>query len=168
MLVVNSLVVKADFTARQLDVVEREERRRFIRFRFGQHGFEQVGKVVAIIRQTHDIEFRIDQANLADHQAATKERGGLDIEVQLVESDEGLRPLALLHRHPVERQRQRVRIDTDAADRDGPVQGGGKLFDGDRFDNRRQDEEADYSDHGQSGQNPQCIFLQSPGMQDVF
>ena len=135
------LVVEDELAAADLDVVQREARRRR-RLRGCQPLVEQVGYVVAPFIDAHHGQARSEQADFVDHGAPLKQRETGKIHEEFVEARH-FAPACFPDRDVGDPRRQRVGIDIDVPDADIPPQFLGELADEQRFGQRRTREVAE-------------------------
>ncbi len=72
-LLINQAIVELDHASGNLDIVEREPRRRTRLLRIGREFVQQVGKIEAILAYPHNMKFWIDQSDLVDHRPPAKQ-----------------------------------------------------------------------------------------------
>nr|WP_319240426.1 hypothetical protein [uncultured Propionivibrio sp.] len=126
------------------DIADRKKRRlgvalwwRFLR------RFEQIRKIVLPCLQTHDMRTRTIETQLANHHAPLEQGSGIEVDMQLVKSEENRVAISFLDRQSIDVKRHGERIDVNALHGDRAMQGFARLVDHYRFDNRRQDKEAE-------------------------
>nr|WP_245715503.1 hypothetical protein [Propionivibrio dicarboxylicus] len=145
MLFAHRLIIERQRTARYADIADGKHRR--LRFAFWRwrylRRFEQIGKIVLPRRQTRDMDARAIETQLANHHAPLEQGRGIEVDMQLVKSEESRLAIALLDRQAIDIQRHGERIDVHAFHGNRAMQGFARLIDQYRFDNRRQDKEAE-------------------------
>ena len=147
------LVVKDRLAAADLDVVDREARRR--RGLLGLQPFvEQVGDVVLALGDAGHGDARPLQANFVDHDAELEQREAREIDEQLVKPDDLLAALGL-DRKPGNLGRQGIGIDIDALDADLAMQFLRQLFLEQPFQRRRPGQVAERTKGQQQADQPE-------------
>ena len=127
-----------------------------IRREFG----DQVGEVQRVIPVDLHPGIGFGHADFLEDPGMAQEGRQLEVHINLVPRDEGLAVL-VLDEQPAHGGRKRERIDFDFLNRNFAVELFGQLFDGDRADDRRQDEETENGVKKQQADNPTHNFVPS-------
>jgi hypothetical protein len=111
-------VVEVDPAVDDLDVVQREPRRRLVGLRRVDDPVDEVLDVVALVLVADQAQVRPRQAHPVEHRRQPVDRGQRGVDEQLVKGHERRVGVALAHHEALHRRAQRERVDAHPLDRD--------------------------------------------------
>ena len=154
MLVPIRAIVEVDAPLDELDVVQRELRRRPLGLVLVHGLIDEILEVVGLVRIPDDPQVRLHEPDLVDDRREAEERGGRRVDVQLVESERGFGAAAVLHDEAADGHRERVGIHAQRVDRHLALQLAREDLDEIGLRDRRDGEEADEPDCDDDPEDP--------------
>ena len=113
-------IVEVDLAVDDLNIVEREARRRT--GRAAGEFFDEILKIVFAIFIANHAHVGLDQPQFLDHRPQAKERAHFQIDEQFIEGKRGSVSLPLFHQKTADRCAHGERIDCDLLDRNRTVE----------------------------------------------
>ena len=143
MFLLGGLVAELRAAIDHLDIVDREAHRfrRLLRRRLRSR--HEIREVVGLVRTADNADKRFRESDLLDDGGPPEQRGRFEVQVQLLEGGEYLRPLRLLDREPSECRRERERVDAHLRDGHLAMERRGELCGQDGLEDRGNDEKPD-------------------------